>query len=69
MICHAFERGQEASHTYRHLNSNTNGATLDLSILEQLYVHWITSCNVAFYIVEREEFRTLLKYINLNINT
>jgi hypothetical protein len=38
-IRHAFERGQEASHTRRRLNSDTNGATLDPGTLEQLFAH------------------------------
>lgn len=68
-IHHAFERGQEASYSRRHLNSDTNGATLDPGTLEQLVVRWITSCNVSFRMVEKEEFRTLLEYINPDINT
>lgn len=33
------------------------GNELDPAVLEQLYVAWITTCGVAFEMVERKEFR------------
>lgn len=69
-IRHAFKRGEEASHSRRRLNSNDGtGDQLDPGTLEQLFVKWITSCNISFRMVERDEFRALLQYLNPNINT
>lgn len=33
------------------------GRELDPTVLEQLYVEWISTCGVAFEMVEKDEFR------------
>ena len=33
------------------------GRELDPAVLEQLYVEWISTCGVAFEMVEKNEFR------------
>jgi hypothetical protein len=33
------------------------GCDLDPDVLEQLYITWITTCGVAFEMVEKQEFR------------
>jgi hypothetical protein len=38
-------------------NGRGQGSELDPAVLEQLYVAWITTCGVAFEMVERKEFR------------
>lgn len=56
-----------ANHKRRRLDGRSNiendndgrglGCDLDPAVLEQLYVAWITTCGVAFEMVEKQEFR------------
>jgi hypothetical protein len=55
-----------ANHKRRRLDGSTIdddndgrglGCDLDAAVLEQLYVAWITTCGVAFEMVEKQEFR------------
>jgi len=47
----------------------TEARTIDGVHLEILYIRWITACGVPFRMVEIEEFRALLLYLNPHIDT
>jgi hypothetical protein len=49
---------QNPDYKRRRLNTTTYTESVDPSILEDLYVKWITSCGVSFNMVGREEFRS-----------
>ena len=66
-IIDAFQRGQQSNHKRRCL-STVATQTLDPATLENLYIRWITTCGISFRMVAREEFRTLLQYLNPEIN-
>jgi hypothetical protein len=62
-ITEAFQ--QITGHKRRNLASHDRyNEALDGDIVEILYIKWITACSVAFRMVEIEEFRTLLLYLN-----
>ncbi len=63
----AFLRGQETSYK-RRLLSIVPTQTLDPATLEILYVRWISACGIAFRMVEIEEFRDLIQYLNKEVN-
>ena len=63
-ITEAFQH--TSGHKRRNLAADTG--TLDGSLIEVLYIRWITACGIAFRMVEIEEFRTLLLYLNLAID-
>jgi hypothetical protein len=46
-------------------NERGQGSELDPAVLEQLYVAWITTCGVAFEMVERKEFRAFVVILGL----
>ena len=46
-------------------NGRGQGSELDPAVLEQLYVAWITTCGVAFEMVERKEFRAYVLILRL----
>lgn len=58
-IQHAFQRASETNYPRRR-----TVISLDPSQFEILFVRWIASCSIPFRIVECEEFRALLQYIN-----
>jgi BED zinc finger len=70
-ITQAFLRGEESDHKRRRqalepssmLRTPFNPATF-----ENLYVRWITRCTIPFRMAELEEFRTLLVYLNPEID-
>jgi hypothetical protein len=47
----------------------TEAGAIDGAHLEILYIRWITACGVPFRMVEIEEFRALLLYLNPHIDT
>lgn len=49
---------QNPDYKRRRLNTTADTESVDPSILEDLYVKWITSCGVSFNMVGREEFRS-----------
>ena len=66
-IASAFQQGEESQYKRRRLN--TLPSSINPATLEQLFVRWISSCSIAFRIVERSEFRDLLFFLNPGINT
>jgi hypothetical protein len=48
---------------------STEVGTIDGAHLEILYIQWITAYGVPFHMVEIEEFRALLLYLNPYIDT
>ena len=65
-ISEAFQRGQ--GDYKRRCLSTVDTQTLDPAVLEHLYIRWIVSCGVSFRMASREEFRTLLQYLNPEVN-
>jgi hypothetical protein len=43
-------------------------SVIDGSLLEVIYIRWITACSIPFRVVEVEEFRALLLYLNPTID-
>jgi len=64
----AFARAAKTSYKRRCLTS-LELDTIDPAVLEQLYVRFLTACNIPFHLVQREEFRTLIRYINKDADT
>jgi hypothetical protein len=60
-IAEAFQHTND--HKRRNLTTEDIGS-LDGALLEVLYIRWITTCGIAFRMVEIEEFRALLLYLN-----
>ena len=46
-------------------NERGQGSELDPAVLERLYIAWITTCGVAFEMVERKEFRAFVVILGL----
>ncbi|KAF4625098.1 hypothetical protein G7Y89_g13067 [Cudoniella acicularis] len=68
-IKEAMARGQETSYKRRRLAKDPDTErTIDPTVLEHLYVRWITACGVPFRMVSREEFRALLYYLNPEVD-
>ena len=54
----AFELAvQSGEHKRRRLDSQISTETLDPTVLERLYVQWLTRCGIPFVMVQRVEFR------------
>ena len=66
-IADAFDKAEQTNHKRRCLSTITTQA-LDLAVIEQLYVRWITTCRVSFRIATLVEFRALLYYLNPEID-
>jgi len=66
-ISEAFQRGQ--GDYKRRCLSTVDTQTLDPTVLEHLYIRWIVSCGVSFRMASREEFQTLLQYLNPEVNS
>lgn len=66
-IADAFRNAEQTNHKRRCLYTV---ATHDLepTVIEQLYVQWITTCSVSFCMATLSEFRALLCYLNPEIN-
>jgi len=51
-----------------HRQSNASSQALDLAVLEQLYIRWITTHLVSFSQSSWTEFRSFLEYVNSEAN-
>lgn len=58
-IEHAFDRAKETSYKRRRIASE-----IDTTQFEILFVRWIARCSVPLRMVECEEFRALIRFIN-----
>jgi uncharacterized C2H2 Zn-finger protein len=65
-IAQAFARGSLNTSKRRCLSSIAT-ETLEPEVIEQLYVRLIVCCSLSFRLVEREEFRSFLQYLNPEI--
>jgi hypothetical protein len=66
-IADAFQKAEQTDHKRRCL-SNIATRDLDPSIIEQLFVRWITTCSVSFRMATLSEFRSFLCYLNPEID-
>jgi hypothetical protein len=60
--------GNKRQRRYAAISQAISKHPLDPQILQELYVNWITSCGVSLRMVERDEFRVLLQYLNPETN-
>ncbi|KID81519.1 transposase-like protein [Metarhizium guizhouense ARSEF 977] len=67
-IVDAFEKAQQTTDYKRRCLSTVATHHLDPAVVEQLYVRWITTCSVSFRMATLSEFRTLLCYLNPEID-
>ena len=68
-IQHAMTRASEIEEKrHLHRQSNASSQALDPAVLEQLYVRWIMTHSVSFSQSSWTEFRSFLKYVNLEAN-
>ena len=67
-IVDAFEKAQQTTNHKRRCLSSITSRNLDPSVIEQLYVRWITTCGVSFRMATLSEFRALLHYLNPEID-
>jgi hypothetical protein len=51
----------------RRLSGEASGLSIDPDILEKLYINFLASCNQAFYLVESTAFRSLLSFLNEDV--
>jgi len=63
-IANAFRRAEQSATYKRRRLTPLEKQTLDPAVLEYLYVRWITSCRIAFRIVDQAEFRA---YVPLSL--
>jgi hypothetical protein len=68
-IEHAIASAAEHPQKRRKLNDSDGGSLpLDGDVLEVLYVKFIASCNMPLRLVESQEFRAFLSYLNNDVN-
>lgn len=54
-------------HSRRRLSEEASGLSIDPDILEKLYINFLASCNQPFRLVECPAFRSLLSFLNEDV--
>jgi hypothetical protein len=54
-------------HSRRRLSEEASGLSIDPNVLEKLYINFLASCNQPFRLVECPAFRSLLSFLNEDI--
>jgi hypothetical protein len=55
-------------HGRRRLSEEASGLSIDPDVLEKLYINFLASCNQPFRLVECPAFRSLLSFLNEDVN-
>ena len=54
-------------HSRRRLSEEASGLSIDSDVLEKLYINFLTSSNQSFRLVECSAFRSLLSFLNEDV--
>jgi hypothetical protein len=54
-------------HSRRRLSEEASGLSIDPDVLEKLYINFLASCNQPFRLVECSAFRSLLSFLNEDV--
>jgi hypothetical protein len=54
-------------HSRRRLSEEASGLSVDPNVLEKLYINFLASCNQPFRLVECPAFRSLLSFLNEDV--
>jgi hypothetical protein len=55
-------------HSRRHLSEEASGLSINPNVLEKLYINFLASCNQSIRLVECSAFRSLLSFLNKDID-